>query len=172
MMADTTAATRKPNLLAGALAGLAAGLVASFAMSQAQAIAGKLGLDPSADSDEDPATVKAAQAVSRSARGMELQDPSSKELAGSAVHYVTGTLLGVAYGIAAEYRPETTVGAGTAFGLGTSLLLDEAAVPAVGLSAPPTEIDAGTHAYGLVSHIVYGLAAEGTRKLVRDLFDD
>lgn len=170
-MAKQTVVTREPNLLAGALAGLAAGLVASFAMSQAQAIAGKLGLDPSADSDEDPATVKAAQVVSRSARGMELQDQTSKDIAGSAVHYVTGTLLGVAYGIAAEYRAETTAGAGAAFGIGTSLLLDEAAVPAAGLSAPPTQIDAGTHLFGLVSHLVYGLAAEATRKGVRDLLD-
>jgi putative membrane protein len=80
------------------------------------------------------------------------------------MHYALGLGLGVAYGVAAEFRPEVTVGAGTLFGVATATVLDEAAVPALGLAEPPWETDAGTHLFSYASHVVFGLAAELVRR--------
>ena len=153
----------QPDPLRGLAAGIAAGLVASLAMNLFQkAWAATLPLPSSGD---DPATVKAAQRASRAATG-KFFGKADKEAAGDAVHYLFGAILGGAYGLVAEYRPEVTTGGGTLFGLG-SAAFDELGVPAAGLSRPPTDVPASTHAYGLASHIVFGAVTEATRKLVR-----
>ena len=82
------------------------------------------------------------------------------------MHYLFGALLGGAYGLLAEYRPEVTKGFGTLFGAATTAL-DEIGVPAAGLSGPPSEFPAATHAYSLASHVVFGGVTEATRRLVR-----
>ena len=153
----------QPDPLRGLAAGIAAGLVASLAMDLFQkAWATTLPLPKSGD---DPATVKAAQKVSRAATG-KFFAKADKEAAGDAVHYLFGAVLGGAYGLLAEYRPGVTTGFGTLFGLG-SAAFDELAVPAAGLSRPPTDFPASTHAYGLASHLVFGGVTEATRRLVR-----
>ena len=153
----------QPAPFRGLAAGIAAGLVASLAMDLFQkAWASALPLPGSGD---DPATVKAAQKVSRAATG-EVFAKADKEAAGNAVHYLFGAMLGGAYGLIAEYRPEVTTGGGTLFGAASSIF-DELAVPAAGLSGPPTDFPASTHAYGLVSHLVFGGVTEATRKLLR-----
>ena len=152
----------QPDPLRGLAAGIAGGLVASLAMNLFQkAWAATLPLPKSSD---DPATVKAAQKFSRAATGAYFAQ-ADKEAAGNAVHYLFGAMLGGAYGLIAEYRPEVTTGGGTLFGLG-SAAFDELGVPAAGLSRPPTDFPASTHAYGLASHIVFGAVTEAMRKLV------
>lgn len=156
---------RKPDLLRGAVAGIAAGLVASFAMDLAQkALAG---LQPDDSGGGEPATEKAADRVSEAVTGTPIAK-DDKPAAGQVVHYSFGALLGLGYGIVAELYPQATSGAGTLFGLGTALAFDEAAVPAVGLGPAPWETPAGTHAYSLASHAVFGVSTELTRKLVRE----
>ena len=155
---------RKPDPIRGALAGLAAGLAASFAMGMAQRLFAAIG--PKQASDGDPATVKAANKVSRAAAGRSIEK-EHKEAAGGTVHYATGAALGLAYGIAAEYRPEVTAGHGAVFGVATSLALDEAGVPLAGLGKPPWQAPLSSHAFGLASHFVFGLAAEGARRALR-----
>ena len=153
----------KPAPFRGLAAGIAAGLIASFAMNRFQkALASKLPLPSSGD---DPATVKAAQKANRAATGAYFAK-ADKEAAGNAVHYAFGALLGGAYGLIAEYRPAVTTGGGTLFGA-AALLVDELGVPAADLSCPPTDFPASTHAYGLASHLVFGVVTEATRKLVR-----
>jgi len=56
---------------------------------------------------------------------------------------------------------------GSAYGVGNALLFDEAAVPAAGLGQVPWDTPASTHLYTLASHLVFGTAAEGMRRLVR-----
>ncbi|UZK70169.1 DUF1440 domain-containing protein [Sphingomonas sp. S1-29] len=153
----------------GALAGLAAGLVASFAMNQFQAVTSKLmGSGDDAGSDEEPATVKAAERLSALATGEELAD-EAKAGAGNAVHYALGGALGLAYGIAAEFRPAVTKGFGSGFGMSTFALLDEIAVPASGLGAGLSETPASTHLYSAASHVVFGSVTEAVRLGVRRL---
>lgn len=154
-----------PDPLRGAIAGLAAGLLASLAMDLAQKALSQI--KPSDDSDEDePATEKAADRVSESITGEPVSD-ANKPIAGQAIHYGFGALLGLGYGIAAEYRPEVTAGRGAGFGLTTATLFDEIGVPAAGLGDAPWKADAATHLYTLASHLVFGTATEGTRRLVR-----
>ena len=154
---------RKPDPIRGALAGVAAGLVASFVMSQAQKAIAAIGAKTGSG---DPATVKAANKLSRATTGRSIEK-EQKEGAGEAVHYATGAALGLAYGLAAEYRPEVTAGAGTAFGAATSVVLDEAGGPLAGLGKPPWQAPLASQAFGLASHFVFGLAAEGTRRALR-----
>jgi uncharacterized membrane protein YagU involved in acid resistance len=151
----------KPRPFLGLLAGVAAGLVASAAMAAFQAQAAKL----LPDEDEEPATVKAADALSEAAFGDPVPEPY-REQAGTAVHYIVGGVLGGIYGVLAEYRPEARSGFGTTYGIATAALLDEAAVPAAGLAPAPAETPLATHAYGAASHLVYGWVLEGVRALI------
>lgn len=152
-----------PDILRGAVAGLVAGILASFVMDRFQAL-----VSQAADSDQDaePATAKVADSVTRAITGAPVAKPL-QPLAGQIVHYALGTGLGIAYGIAAEFRPWVAAGNGTAFGLGTAALLDEVAVPAVGLGPAPWKTEASTHLYTLASHLVFGMVAELTRDQVR-----
>lgn len=148
----------------GAVAGVIAGAVASFAMDRFQAATSPL--LPSSGSDDEPATEKAADAVARRALGHDVPD-ADKPLAGQAVHYALGIALGAAYGIAAEFRPGVTAGYGAAFGIGTASLLDEGAVPALGLGSAPWQSDLPTNLYSYASHLVFGGVAELVRSQVR-----
>jgi putative membrane protein len=163
-LAETMTDMSKPRPLVGLVAGLAAGLAASFAMATFQNRTSKLIEDQG--SGGDPSTVKAADKVSEVAIGQEVPEPW-RESAGQVVHYVTGAALGALYGLVAEYRPEATKGFGSAFGVMTSLVLDEGAVPAAGLSAGPTRTAPAVHGYGFAAHLVYGVALEGVRAAAR-----
>jgi hypothetical protein len=152
----------KPRPLVGLMAGIAAGLVASAAMSAFQSAAQPLLLD---DGDEDPATVKAADAVSEAATGSKVPKPY-REASGELVHYVVGAVMGGIYGVLTEYRPDASAGFGSAYGIATSTLLDQAAVPALDLGPDADETPAETHIYGVASHLVFGIVLEGVRRLI------
>jgi putative membrane protein len=153
----------KPRPLLGLAAGITAGLVASAAMAAFQSRASTL--LPDDGNAEDPATVQAADKVSEAILDAPVPEPY-REDAGQAVHYITGAVLGGIYGLITEYRPEASAGFGSAYGIVTSALLDEAAVPAAGLAPPPSETPVETHAYGAASHLVYGVVLEGVRWLI------
>jgi putative membrane protein len=162
-MTSTTDDPAGIKFLRGAVAGALAGVVASFAMDRFQALVSTLA--PS-DSDEEPATAKAADRVKQAVDGAPVPE-EQQPLAGQLVHYLLGAGLGVAYGVAAEFRPAVTTGFGAPFGLGVAAALDEAAVPAVGLGSSPRETPPSTHAYTIASHLVFGTVAELTRRQVR-----
>lgn len=149
------------KVLRGALAGIIAGAVASFAMDRFQAAITALSSSGD-DGEQEPATEKAADGVAQALTGHALAKPD-KPLAGQAIHYALGIGLGAAYGIAAEFRPAVTAGRGAAFGIGTATLLDEAAVPAVGLGEAPWNAGIAGNLYSYASHLVFG----GTTELVR-----
>lgn len=93
-----------------------------------------------------------------------------KEAASPFVHYGFGTVMGGLYGLSMETRElsrqqPALMGAG----LGTSLFVfaDEIAVPAFGLSGQASSI--GAHLYSLASHVIYGITAEGVRRLTRSV---
>ena len=147
----------------GLAAGIAGGLVASLAMDLFQKA--WAAIVPMPKSDDEPSTVRAAEAISGSI-GATL-DKSEKPVAGQVVHYAFGAVLGGAYGLLAEYAPRVTTGFGTAFGAANAALFDDVAVPAAGLSKPPTEFPPATHAYSLASHLLFGATTEGVRKSAR-----
>ncbi len=153
------------DLFSGALAGLAGGLAASFAVKQFETLWSAIA--PCSDRDEEePPNVKVAEMVAHAASGHTLSN-SAKASGGAAVHYSLGAALGIAYGVAAELRPQVTAGFGTAFGVVTALALEETLVPAAGIADPPGRVPLGKHVYGMTSHLVFGLVTEGTRSMTR-----
>lgn len=151
---------RKPRVWKGTLAGLAGGLAGSFAMNQFQKIWNKARGGSSGESHEDPATVKAAETIA-------YIPEERKVAAGNAVHYAFGTANGAMYGALAEVSPTARAGAGSLFGATLFVVADEVLVPMFGWSRPPKKYPWTTHAYGLASHLVYGFATDGVRRVVR-----
>jgi len=153
------------------MAGAAGGLVASYAMNQFQSLWTNLeekvssGDDQSAsDPAGDDATVKTANAVSRSLFDHELT-PQEKQWAGPAVHYAFGALMGAVYGLVALRIPAGSASA-AAYGSAVWLGADEVAVPAVGLAQSPTQVPLSSHIKAFASHIVYGVITDVARGLI------
>jgi len=109
--------------------------------------------------------VRTASAISEGLFDHKLTQ-REKKIAGTAVHYALGTGVGGLYGAAAEVTPKVTTGAGLPFGAIFWLVVDEGAVPVLGLSKGPTQYPLSTHVYALASHFVYGLTTELVRRAV------
>ena len=173
------------NLWKGLAAGVAAGLAASWIMNQFQSLWGKLaeGIEKSHgaqslqqgsppeppninEDEEDDATERVASAISETVFDRELTE-REKEKAGAAVHYGFGATTGAMYGALAEVAPGVTACNGLLFGAAVWVVADEAVVPALGLSKPPSQYPLSIHAYALSSHLVYGLTAEVVRRAAR-----
>lgn len=173
------------DALKGLAAGIIGGLAASFVMNKFQA--GWSAVSESLENtgnenneekskgdkksegqkqEQEPATVKAAEMISEGIFDHELTK-REKKYAEPAVHYAMGGGSAAAYGVAAEFFPQVTVGAGIPFGAAVWLLADEAAVPALRLSKSPLKYPPSTHVYALVSHLVYGLTTEIVRRAIR-----
>ena len=114
----------------------------------------------------DDTTIRAASAISEGIFDHKLT-PGEKKIAGTAVHYLLGTGVGGLYGAAAELAPNVTTGGGLPFGAVFWLVVDEGAVPLLGLSEGPMAYPLSIHGYALSSHFVYGLTAEMVRRAVR-----
>jgi putative membrane protein len=174
------------GILVGALAGLAGGLV----MDGFQNLCSKLteddrhsqhahpprqyvgqqqldGEQQSEDEDE-PATVKAADAISEEIFDHELTK-SERRIAGPAMHYAMAMSSGMIYGAAAEWAPAASVGFGLPFGAAVWAVADEAVVPLLGLSKSPSAYPVSKHLYSLASHFVYGATTEAARRLLRNV---
>ena len=157
----------------GLVAGVIGGVVASWAMDRFQywwlsfdgSDERELQQAPS-DHQEEPATVKTASAISEAVFGHSLT-VKEKEIAGPIVHYAVGTTAGAVYGLAAEYEPDVTTLAGIPFGAAFWMVVDEGALPLLGLAKGPTAYPISTHAYALASHLVFGLTVEVVRSTVR-----
>jgi putative membrane protein len=165
------------DVFKGLVAGLVGGLIASWTMNRFQDAWLKLSenASPSAsgrspqqseEEEQDDTTVRTASAISEGIFDHKLSK-GEKKIAGPAVHYALGTGVGGLYGAVAEVVPDVTKGTGLPFGVAFWLVVDETAVPVLGLSKPPTEYPASTHLYALVSHVVYGLTAELVRRNLR-----
>jgi putative membrane protein len=158
-------ADREPAVWRGVAAGMAGGVAASWAMNLFQSQFSKL-LPPMAQEGGDDATVKTAAAIARSVAHHTLTD-REKKVAGPVVHYAFGAVMGAVYGGVAEVMPAATKGWGLPFGTALWIGADEIAVPAFGLAGTEGETPPSIHAYALLSHLVYGLTAEGVRRAVR-----
>lgn len=178
---------RVNHLWKGLAAGLIGGLIASWTMNRFQDVWSKLAQsnqrsprakDPRSNHQEseeraepsyepeDDTTVRTASAISEGLFDHKLTQ-KEKKIAGPAVHYALGTGVGGLYGAVAEVAPKVTTGAGLPFGAVFWLIVDEGAVPLLGLSKGPRAYPLSTHAYALSSHFVYGLTAEIVRRVIR-----
>lgn len=150
------------------------GIVASWAMDRFQywwlsfgnGDERQLQTQPDDTIRDEPATVKTASVISEGLFSHVLT-VKEKEIAGPAVHYAVGTTAGAVYGVAAEYKPNVSTLAGIPFGATFWMVVDEAALPLLGLAKGPTAYPISNHAYALASHLVFGLTAEVVRSAVR-----
>ncbi len=174
---------RKSSPWKGLVGGLAGGLIGTIAMTQFQNAwtkaqqkldkdkdgGGSSGeSDVYVDTESEDSTMKMAGKLAGLA-GYQLSREQKKK-ASPFVHYGFGTVMGGLYGLSMETRElsrqnPALMGAG----LGTSLFVfaDEIAVPAFGLSGDSSSF--GVHLYSLASHMIYGMTAEGVRKLTRSV---
>lgn len=153
------------NVARGAIAGLVGGLLAAGAMSVAHRVLSDLDSKAEAPSpkSEDP-TIKVARAAT-SLVGYTLAE-HQKPRAGAAVHYAFGAVVGAIYGAVAEIAPIVTTAFGVPFGIGVWLGAHVIAVPAMGLSDPPTRQPVGKEAEEFGLHAVYGAVTEIVRRLL------
>jgi putative membrane protein len=157
----------------GIAAGVLGGLVASYAMNQFQSVWSSAAKAFSAgqeepqesESEEEPATVKAAKAISTGIFQHELTD-SEKKWAAPAVHYAFGAALGALYGFITETVPVSSSCRGITYGAAVWMGADEIGVPAAGLSPPPMETPVSSHVSALASHLVYGLTTDLVRRAI------
>ena len=161
----------------GMASGLVAGLAASYVMNQFQSGLSALlanGEQSKAREKEkqeqggnsEPATVKAAEAISETVTNHELTR-EEKKVAGPVMHYAMGATSGAVYGLATELQPYFASASGLPFGAAVWLLADEVAVPSLGLSGPPTETPVANHLEALASHFVYGVTTDVLRRAIR-----
>jgi Protein of unknown function (DUF1440) len=180
----------RPSIFRGVVTGIAAGIAATLVMDQFQKLstAGQRALEKQKKlaEHESPWEIAHEQAQQEQ-RAAEREDSTEivarkiakatgshlasekKKMAGRAIHYTFGTLMGVVYAVSAELVPEVTTGAGTAFGTLLFLSADEIAVPAFQLSGPPTDTPAVDHLQHWASHIVYGASLDMVRNLITRL---
>lgn len=142
----------KQSTLVRATAGLFAGLAASWVMTKFQSALSSR----QTQQQDDPANVKAAEKIAESTgRGLT---KSEKQVGGEIMHYAVGGLSGAVYGALAPLVPLPHLATGAIFGTAVWAIADEIAVPALGLSMPPTEYPVSTHARALAAHLVYGIS--------------
>ena len=168
-------------MVIGLMAGALGGLAGTLAMNEAQRAwtrvvdgeapdsgAGKHDArDWQERSEHQNSNELAAQALAR----RMLRRPLTKDelrVAAPLTHFLFGAALGALYGIYAERRRTSS---GIGFGTTVWLLADEIAMPLLGLSAPTTRRPVEMHLQSFVSHLVFGTAAEMTRRVVRSRLD-
>lgn len=163
---------RRPGAAADAALGAASGLAASWIMSAVRRPIWRAGgerarrREQAAQAGMPPATIRAAEAAT-AAVGRPLPD-ARKGLGGWIVHYAYGAAWGAAFALAARaLAPRPPLGTGLAFGAALWVLSDEVLVPLFRLSHPPARYPASTHAKGLATHLVYGVATDGGWRLAR-----
>lgn len=165
----------KRSPLRGAIAGVAGGLAASWIMNEFIAGPGKklqeaVQTQPKQSksrSEEDDATMKAADAIVEISTGGRHLSHEEKEKAGPIVHYSFGGMVGGLYGALAEYWHAPTAGFGTAFGTVLFGAGDLVAVPALHLSPSSDGQPPSAYVNPFLSHLVYGSTTELVRRGLR-----
>jgi len=116
-----------------------------------------------------PGTRDAALDPVEKALPMFQHDPVSLWRAGTAGHYAIGAACGAAYGIL-KRKPDAAVAAtGSAFGIAVWILLDQVALPLLGLSRSPERYPARLHARTLALHLLFGAVTAAAYKLASRL---
>jgi putative membrane protein len=111
----------------------------------------------------DERTAKVAKVISEKVFRRKLNERQVR-IAGPAVHYAFGTLMGAWYGVLAELTPVATSGMGTFYGAAVWLGADEIALPVLRLSSSPFQDPVSQQAGALGAHAVYGISMELVRR--------
>ncbi len=144
------------SILKGAIAGLLGGLVATAAKSAAEKF-----YPPRVHGELEPPAVLADKL------GAPENAQTQKTVITEGIHWSFGALAGAAYGAMAEIYPQITAKNGATFGLTLMTVTHEGALPALGLSAPPSDQQPRERRSEAATHIVYGVVCETVRSVVR-----
>jgi uncharacterized membrane protein YagU involved in acid resistance len=85
--------------------------------------------------------------------------------AGLLVHYAVPMGLAILYRALKQRMPIIGKGAGTLYGAGTFLLLDEVMNPLLGLAASPAKYPWQRHAREMTAHVIYGAVTHAVLSL-------
>jgi hypothetical protein len=149
----------------GAGAGLIGGLAGSFAIGGFHHLWAKATHTDRLEKKGTESTTKAANMLSRHVLGRELSREVEPKAA-SAVHFAFGSLVGAAYGAAASRDSHVSRSFGLPFGFSVYSGAHATAVPALGLSEPPTKAPLTDEIGELLGHLVYGIVTDVTRRVV------
>ena len=144
------------SLLKGLLAGMVGGIAGTAAMWL-----GERFYPPRVHGEPEPPEVLAEKVSGRSL------SREQTAVAGEAIHWGFGALVGAAYGGLAEFYPAATAKEGATFGLTLAGLTHRAALPAMGLSAEPDDQSRREQTSEMVTHILFGVVTEVVRSLMR-----
>ena len=150
--------TQYDKLLQGALLGALGGLVGTaivtIGMKGGPVLMQRLGL-ASAQEEEEP-TEKLAEEVAVEVLETPI-DEDTKKAAGQAIHWGYGVGWGILYGMAQSMLHLPSFLHGTLFG-GLVGTVASTAVPAMGLTPPPTREPMSKNIMMLLLHLIYGWA--------------
>jgi putative membrane protein len=144
------------SIAKGLLAGLLGGLAGSVAK-----IAGEMLYNPRTEGQVSPPILLAERIA-----GHPLTH-TQQQASQSAIHFTFGAATGAVYGAVAEVAPIVTAGYGSVFGVVLQLCTHETLVPAAGLDKPAPQQPMREHLSELFTHVLYGIATEVVRRIVR-----
>jgi putative membrane protein len=144
------------DIAKGIIAGLIAGLAATAAKSVAERI-----YPPRTHGEPEPPEVLAEKIAGHPLSG------APKALAVESIHWAFGAAAGATYGALAEFYPNATSHQGANFGMTLMALTHEGALPVLGLAAEPAAQTAREKSSEMVTHLLFGIVAETTRRFVR-----
>jgi hypothetical protein len=85
---------------------------------------------------------------------------------GNAVHWSLGIAAGAAYAVLRHKIPGLRRAGGAKFGMAFWAAVDEGVVSILGLTPPPQAFPVQTHARGFVGHLVFGIVADRTLRVL------
>lgn len=121
-----------------------------------------VGTDPTGHIENMPPAVLADRAARRLGRGPLTRE--AKLRIQDVVHYGTGAMAGVAYGVLAEAFPAVTAGAGTAAGAAVYAVGHGTALPLLRVQEPPWRLPRAAVVWEFTSHLLFGLVLELARR--------
>jgi putative membrane protein len=157
---SSTSPNGAPSLWKGLVAGLAAGIAATAAKTLAEKL-----YPPRVHGEPEPPEV-----LSERVAGHPLDD-DTRLVASESIHWGFGAAAGAFYGALAEFYPAATKKEGANFGLTLMALTHEGVLPAMSLSAPPSEQSEREQSSEAATHLLYGIVAERVRSMVRELLE-
>jgi hypothetical protein len=155
---------RRESPWLGAGAGLLGGLAGSFAIGAFHQYWARK-MRSSIVQKGAQSTERAADRLSRGVTGRGLDQPTKLKTA-SAIHFAFGSLMGAAYGAAASANRNVSIALGVPFGATVYAGAHAAAVPALGLSEPPTKSRPREEVGEFLGHLIYGAVTDLTRRAV------
>lgn len=153
------------DLVKGAIAGAAATWIMGQATSYLYEREDPVAREREDDARDGKTAYGVAAEKGAALVGRELGDEERQQL-GSGIHWALGIGTGALYGALRGRVPGVGSGFGLTFGTAFWAVVDEGANVALGLTPGPGEFPWEAHARGLAGHLVFGVAAESTMRLL------